>query len=322
MTLDFEADTRPLRDALAALLDAFPSGEVPSADSAAMREISQEAQWTDSATWGNPVQFAHSLAAIQTHMAVDDCRAYLLLVEADPPVTFGVAPPARAAIEAFGCALALYDAPTLTDRVVIAMNDRLETLYQQDRLPTSVVGDADPLQRTEQLLAQADTPFGLEIVPDRRNWIGARRAGSTEVVRGLLDRWGEHIGSVAYNFLSAVNHALGHGINQFMKANSTISVRRIRPHGDPTLRQLGQHRHGFPHPGRPCSTAGSGLSPWPRAMGRGLTLLRAGRCGVARPYRSPLGIPIRDRRRSSASPAAPWFGDLTSDRSPTGTNSA
>jgi len=182
-----------------------------------MREISQEAQWTDSATWGNPVQFAHSLAAIQTHMAVDDCRAYLLLVEADPPVTFGVAPPARAAIEAFGRALALYEAPTLTDRVVIAMNDRLETLYQQDRLPASVVGDPDPLQRAEQLLAQADTQFGFEIVPDRRNWIGARRASSTEVVRALLDRWGEHIGSVAYNFLSAVDHALGHGINQFMK---------------------------------------------------------------------------------------------------------
>lgn len=217
MTLDFEADTRPLRDALADLLDAFPSGEMPSASSTAMREISQESQWTDSAPWGNPVQFAHSLAAIQTHMAVDHCRAYLLLVEADPPVTFGVAPPARAAIEAFGRALALYEAPTLTDRVVIAMNDRLETLYQQDRLPGSVVGDADPQQRAEQLLAQADTQFGLKIVSDRWKWIGARRASSTEVVRALLDRWEEHIGRVAYNFLSAVDHALGHGINQFTK---------------------------------------------------------------------------------------------------------
>lgn len=28
---------------------------------------------------------------------------------------------------------------------------------------------------------------------------------------------GEHIGSVTYNFLSAVDHALGHGINRFTK---------------------------------------------------------------------------------------------------------
>lgn len=214
MTLDFESDTRPLRDALLALLDAFLSSTVPAADSVAMREISQEAQWKDAAPWDNPVAFVHSLAAIQTFMGVDHCRAYLHLVEAEPPVTFGVAPPVRAAIEAFGRALSLYEAPTLKDRIGIAMNDRLETLYQQDKLPPSVVGDVDPLQRAEQLLALAGTKFGLEV---SKRWIGERRASSTVVVRALLDRWAEDLGSIVYDFLSAVDHALGHGIFRFMK---------------------------------------------------------------------------------------------------------
>jgi hypothetical protein len=227
--------TRQVREALDNLLGSFPTGEVIEADSRAMRELAEEPQLairaeggksTGRSPWGEtPVRTAHSIAALHVHLAVDCARAFLVLVDYDAPVIFGVGPVARASLENFARARWLYDPDISTRlRVARAMNDRLEGLRQQARLPHP---DARRSAGRARDLLKAAKSLGLPIVKGARDtkWIAEVRPSSTRLMEALID-FSEEIGLVGYNFLSGVDHGLPHGLNPFlrMELNSPFSI--------------------------------------------------------------------------------------------------
>ena len=226
----YDEATRQVREALDNLLGVFPHGEVVEADSQAMRELADEptlAMQTSGSDdsvrspWGpTPVRTAHSLAALHVALAVDCARAFLVLVAYDTPVIFGVAPVARASLENFARARWLYEPDISTrTRVARAMNDRLEGLRQQARLPHP---DASRSKARARDLIEAAKRLGFTIVKDagRNKWISEVRPSSTQLMAALID-FSEEVGLVGYNFLSGVDHGLPHGLNPFLKMESS-----------------------------------------------------------------------------------------------------
>lgn len=217
----FDEATIPLRSALTTLVELLsPAGVLPFSESEAMKELAHEHELVPEGTktedpWGpQPVQNAHSQAAINTGIAVDCCNAFLLLAAAtDPPFTFSIAPVARAALENFARAHYLYETGIgFRARVARSVNDRIEGLYQASRLPL----DGNEKIPAARLVAlrEAAAELGYELIQPQ--WVSEERPKPTKLIKAFFEDFPD-VGHVAYSFLSAVDHGLSHGFNQFIQ---------------------------------------------------------------------------------------------------------
>jgi hypothetical protein len=226
----FEAHIGPVRDALAALLQAGDElrdkwGWLPAPESPAMAELADAAQLEANSPWGDPVQDAHNLGQLLL-FAMGDCVDALVAVlsrEVRTPV-YAHAVLARAALEHAGRASWLFE-PAIGFRLRVArgMNDRIFGLSQQARLPLSEQDLARGSKRLEELLAEA-ARLGFQTVLDRRTgvrYLEERRPSQTQLVTNLLSGDGDaSLGAFIYGFFSAVAHGTTFGLTQSVRAAS------------------------------------------------------------------------------------------------------
>lgn len=217
---DFERHVGPLRDALAALLEASEDlrldwGSMPNAESRAMAELAEERRFRGNQPWGEtPVTSAHNLAELQLYGASDCAHAAVDLLKPDrktPVYSHTVL--ARATLEHASRAWWLLD-PTIGVRLRVARaaNELIFSLSQQMRLLDKVRWEEARAKRAE-MLGEAER-LGFQKVqanPRGSPSLEEERPGQTKLVKALFGD-GES-GGVAYGFFSAVAHATAFGLS-------------------------------------------------------------------------------------------------------------
>ena len=224
----FEARIGPVREALAALLDASDQlrdewGSLPAADSQAMAELAAGAQFKGSSTWGDPVHAAHNWGQLLV-VHTGDCATALVreLSQSATPVYAHVVL-ARASLEAASRVWWLFEPGIgLRLRVARGMNDRIFGLSQQRRLPLTEEGRARARERLSELLAEA-ARLGFQTVRDPRTsirYFEETRPGQTEMIKNLFSADGDSsLGAFVYGFFSAVAHGTTFGLTSSVEAN-------------------------------------------------------------------------------------------------------
>jgi hypothetical protein len=226
----FEAHVAPVREALAALLDAFDQlrdewGSLPAADSPAMAELATGAQFKGSSTWGDPVHAAHNLGQLLL-FALGDCASSLVRVlspGATPVYAHVVL--ARASLELASRAWWLFE-PAIGVRLRAArgMNERIFGLSQQSRLPLSDQDRARSSERLDELFADA-ARLRFQTVgrrPTSVRYLEEMRPGQTQLIKKLLSADGDSsLGAFIYGVLSAVAHGMTFGLTSSVKADPT-----------------------------------------------------------------------------------------------------
>lgn len=224
----FEAHIGPVRDALAALLHASDElrenwSSLPAADSLAMAELADAAQFEANSPWGDPVQDAHNLGQLLLFAMGDYVEALVTVLsrEGRTPV-YAHAILARAALEHAGRASWLFE-PAIGFRLRVArgMNDRIFGLSQQARLPLSEQDLARGSERLKELLGEASR-LGFQTVLDRRTgvrYVEETRPGQTQLVKNLLSGDGDAtLGQLVYGLFSGVAHGTTFGLMSSVRA--------------------------------------------------------------------------------------------------------
>jgi hypothetical protein len=217
----FEEHIAPLRDSLDRLLDLTEAtaerwGQMPSAESPAMREIANEAPYNGPEPWGDqPVQSTFNTAGLQIAGAIDCARAIITLLRADRTPIFSHTVLARACLEHAGLVwLLLEPAIGVERRIARGMNERLFALHQQKRLPLDEEEQGEKRTRREALL-DIGAGLGLDRVKGRNGeMLAEQRPSQTEVIRRLFTLPDEPkgLGEAVYGLYSAVAHGTSFGL--------------------------------------------------------------------------------------------------------------
>jgi hypothetical protein len=230
----FEARIGPVREALAALLDASDQlsnerGWLPAADSPAMAELADGAQFKGSSTWGDPIQAAHNWGQLLVVHTGDCARALVRELSQSAAPVYAQFVLARAVLEAAGRAWWLFEPGIgLRLRVARVINERIFGLHQQLRLPLPEEYLARARERLNELFAEA-ARLGFGTVGGPRADIGyleETRPGQTELVTNLLSADGDSsLEAFVYGFFSAVAHGTTFGLTSSVEANAPSAPR-------------------------------------------------------------------------------------------------
>jgi hypothetical protein len=230
----FEAHIGPVREALAALLDASDQlreerGSLPAADSQAMAELAAGAQFKGSSTWGDPVHAAHNLGQLLVVHTGDCARALVRELSQSATPVYAHVVLARASLEAASRAWWLFEPGIgLRLRVARVINDRIFGLSQQGRLPLPEEYRAQARERLNELFAEA-ARLGFRTVRDPRTdlrYLEEKRPGQTELVKNLWRADGDSsLGALVYGFFSAVAHGTTFGLTSSVEANAPNAPR-------------------------------------------------------------------------------------------------
>ena len=232
MNLDdaFEAKVGPVRDGLTKLLDAADNvrdswGHMPAEDSKAMAELAEEASYRGDSPWGqDPVQAAHNTAQLLAFGANDCARAMIRLLDSESPPVYAHIVLARAVLEHAGRAWWLLD-PRIGVRLRIArgMNERLNGLSEQGRLPLNDEDKTRAKTRRAALFAEAERHGFRKVRRDRSTppTLEEERPGQTALIKLLLREQGDvSLGAMVYGLFSAVAHGTTFGLSSSVTMKS------------------------------------------------------------------------------------------------------
>lgn len=206
-----------VRNALRDLLDEsvdLKSGTLPSADSPAMSEISQQSEFVGE--WGEePVELAHVLGVWKRALAVDCAQAMIRDLHEDPAPVFAYKVLGRAVIENAASAAWLLE-PGIGIRLRIARG-RNERLYSARQILRLEWLPEEPRRHSEEIverITRVAKQLGFSMT--RKGWLEEDRPGFTALLRWIL---GDDLGATVANYYSAVTHGTQYGL-----ASAVMSV--------------------------------------------------------------------------------------------------
>jgi hypothetical protein len=224
----FETHIAPARNALRDLLlladdIGYSSGQVPAADSRAMKEIAEQFRFNGDSPWGNdPVQAAHAEAQLLLLGANDSANSMARLLSSDPTPLYAHTVLARSALEHAGRSWWLMDPEIgVKRRVARGMNERIFALTESSRLPLD--DERRRAQKRRTALLDIGVELGFRKVRDnkKRPALDEQRPGQTEIIRKLLATGDDRrLGQILYGFFSAVAHGTLFGLSNSVKLDA------------------------------------------------------------------------------------------------------
>ena len=188
----------------------------PTADSAAMAELAQQANYAG--VWDDtPVDTAHTHICLLLTAGEDAMRTFASAITADRTPLYGYVPLARAGLEYLALAAWLGEPEIgLRERVRRSLNERIASAYEQSRLPPGL--NPEP-GRQRRLLRAAE--LGSTTTPAKRHrfkHFAPARPTITDHVRRVLEQ--EDLGHVVYSYMAAISHGTIWGLIERAEAPS------------------------------------------------------------------------------------------------------
>lgn len=207
---EFVDALRPLSQALEGLASAGYGSEVqgpetpsrePSVDSEAVAELAQQS--TLAGVWdSHPIDLNLTHVGLLMHAGGDALRTFAEVILGDHTPLFSYQPIARFGLECLGLAHWLAEpAIGARERVRRSLNQRLQSAYEQSRLPSELNPEPD---RRGRILAATELGFQKASRKSRVPHFIPEPPRITTLVRGVLGD--DRLGTVMYSHLSAVSH--------------------------------------------------------------------------------------------------------------------
>jgi hypothetical protein len=181
---------------------------IPAAESDAMAELALQADYAGA--WdATPIDTAMGHVGLLLAAGEDAVRTFASIIVREPTPLYSYVPLARAALECFALAHWLSEPGIgIKERVRRSLNERVESAYEQSRLPAEL--SPEPARQDRLLSA---TSLGYERTKPRKGrpvFLAPGPPTVTRRIRNVLG--GDELGQIMYSYASAISHGAMWGL--------------------------------------------------------------------------------------------------------------